>query len=541
MRREYGLLLAVLWSCSTSPVARPPCVTNDECGAGNVCFAEGCGDPVRGLVIEVAGNGIGDQFTQDFAIDDGALGATQNLEFGEPLHVIGEFQRDRFYSDPVRLLAIGKSEVLPGVSRVFEARIDQPLRGTYQFDLGAGKYRVTALPADVSVPPVTITDVTVRAGFSPAVVNFAFPTVDQAITLSGRLLKKVDKTQTPAIEVPLTAEGTAMDLQAFDPVTGDPLSQRFPVSSGQAGSNGNFSITINPRARDLKSVLLTATPHSGTLPLPTKKFMVPTPLPTALTLELGDFGEPMSVSGRAVDPNGVPIANAAIVLEGSVGGGGTFRSKLETSDADGRFSVQTLPAATTFMLTVIPPPESGAAATMLPVGTPGGPLSPSLIACDPRVTLTGQVLTPEGAPAGNVAVRAIEQSTGSTRPLALNSSEVMTDAAGLFAIRLDPSTWRLEFSSGTLPMASRLVVVTPPQIVNGIKEMTQSLAAPIQLASARLVRGVVTGTNAKQVSAPIPFATLRFFKVSTDQVPTAILLGTAIADQNGQYTINLPR
>lgn len=544
MNRTLLALALVLGGCATSPPQSPPCVSNEECAHGNVCFAEGCGDPLRGIVIEVSGNGIGGQYARDFAIDDGTLGAAQNLDFGEPLRLIGEFQRGSFYAEPVKLQAVGASELIPGVSRVYQALIEQPMGGAYQLALGAGRFRVTAIPVDAAVPPVTVREVVVRASFSAPQINFLFPTLEQAITLSGRLLKKVDTTRFPSLEVPLTATGTSMDVQAFDSETNEPLSQRFPVSSGQPGANGNFTMTLSPRVKDLKTVLLLATPRDATLPLPTKKFVLTTPLPAVVTLELGDTGAPLIVTGRAIDADQQPIANASVLLDGSVNGNGTFRSRLATTDATGAFTLDTLPGAGAMKLTVMPPPESLAAVTTFNVRSPAsdGPLDPAVVKCDVRATLTGQVLNPDGAPAQGVVVRAIEQVGSSiSRPLPLEGADTQTEADGRFSLRVDPATWRLEFSSSALPLASRLVVVSTID-ANGNRVVSQELKAPVTLSRARSLTGVITGTNPVKGTAPVSWATVRVFRVTPGgSSSTVILMGTTVADERGRYSVNLPR
>lgn len=541
-----ALVLFVTGGCARSTELVPACVADAQCGGSAVCFAEGCGDPLTGLVIEVSGNGVGGQFSRDFAIDDGTLLAVKDLALGEPLRVLGEFQRDGFYSEPVRVLAVGASELVPGLSRVFETRVDQPVRGAFQMPIGAGRFRITAVPVDASVPPVVVRDVLVRSAFSAPAVNFAFPTLAQAVTLSGRLLKYVDTSKFPNVEVALTEPGAAMDLQAFDPLTRDPLSQRFPVSSGQAGANGNFTMTLSPRARALNEVLLIASPRDATQPMPTRQFTISTPLPTAVTLELGDTGAPLKVTGQAVDAAGLPLANAQVVLSGTVLGGGTFRSRVVLTDPQGTFALEALRAAEPQSLTILPPPQSRAAATTASVRLPDadGALLPGVVRCDDRITLRGQVLTPEGAPAIGIGVRADEQLaiSGPARPLPLEASGTTTDGLGEFALPLDPGTWRLEFTSGGLrPMASRLVVVTSTVDGSGAKVLTQTLAAPVSLARGRRVTGLVTGSTASSQVTPVPYATVRFFRVAPGEASPAILLGTTVADEQGLYSITLPR
>ncbi len=530
------------------------CSSNDQCAAGQLCFAEGCGDPGSGIVVEVAGDGLASQFAQDFTIDDGTLGATHDFDLGAPLQIIGEFQRERtgnpdptnrtFYTDPVRLVATGVSSMVPGIARSFEQRVDMPVRGTYEMSVGAGTFSVVALPTDPSVPPVTVSGITVRAGLETPAVDFVFPSVDGAVTVSGQLLKTIDTSVVPAVQVALQV-GNAIDLQAFDPVTRDPLSQRFPVSSGQVGANGNFTITLNPAARSLNSVLFVAMPRDATSITPTREFVVPTPLPATLTLQLGDFGPAVKVSGQAMSVRNEPIANAQVVLEGTVAGGGTFRSRVVSTDANGVFALDTLQGQGPMTLTIVPPSTSTSAVTTSTVRVPAsnGPLD-GVLPCDDRVSLTGRLLKPDGTPAARVAVRAVEQSLSSTalpRPLPLDPVEGLTGDDGSFSLRLDPATWRLDFLPGTLPLASRLITVDNQVDANGSRIMSQALPSPVQLAFGRTVSGTVLAQVGGKSGVTVPFASVRFFRVKpVSGQASAILLGTTVADERGAYSITLP-
>ncbi len=243
LRASTAVVLLGCACANTGYLPTNTCTTDLECPAQQLCFAEGCGDPGSDIVVEVSGAGLTNQFARDFTIANGTLGATYDFNLGAPLLVIGEFQRERggspdptnraSYTDPIRLIANGFSELIPGTARSFEQRFDAPLRGTYQLLIGAGNFNVTAIPVDPSVPPVIASNIVVRSGQAPPVVNFVFPSVDGAVTLSGRLLKTIDTSTVPARETALTDANSAFDVQAFDPSTHLPLSQRFPASSGQ--------------------------------------------------------------------------------------------------------------------------------------------------------------------------------------------------------------------------------------------------------------------------------------------------------------------
>ena len=167
MKSLLPLTLLVLSAGCASPPSKgmPVCSSDDEClVSGQLCFAEGCGDPGKNIVVEVQGGAINGQFARDFPFATGTLGANQDFDLRSPLSVSGEFQRDRSsssnpldrtaYTDPVVVRAVGQSTLLPGISRTFEARFDKPERGSFEMKVGAGDFVVTAMPSDRTVPPV---------------------------------------------------------------------------------------------------------------------------------------------------------------------------------------------------------------------------------------------------------------------------------------------------------------------------------------------------------------------------------------------------
>lgn len=554
IRALPALALFALAGCSMAGrtgASAITCTTDAECGPNQLCYAEGCGDPGRGIVVEVGGDPQGGLYARDVPIADGSLGKVQDFGLGDPLVVTGEFQREKtgnvdptnrtFYGDAVVIRALGQSELIPGISRSYEQRFDRPERGRYAMNTGAGVYKLTAWPIDPSVPPAAVDGVLVEAGQGSPDVTFAFPAVEGAVTISGRLLKRYDPTQIPNIEIALT--GTSMDVQAFDPGTREPLSQRFPISS-----QGVFTITLGPKAKELPAVLFVVTPRSTATPTPSKTFLVEAPFPNSVTLELGDYGDAVEITGQVQSQAGAPVAQAQVVVEGTVAGGGTFRSRVALTDQNGVYTLSTLANAPgqSLSLFVIPPAMSDAAVTRvnLSIDVANKKIEPELVTCDDRLTVTGTVLTPEGEPARGVGIRAVEHvanvEPGNERPFPLAPVEVFTDANGAYELRLDPATWRLDFVDPALPLASRLVTVRP--LTDDQGEPVTSFSQPtVTLAKGRTISGVVTGTVSVKADAPVPYSTVRFFRVtSVEGRPSAILLGSTVADDTGRYSIVLP-
>jgi hypothetical protein len=562
------MVLVVMSGCSAK-LASPErhCAADSDCDSGQLCFAEGCGDPGKGIVVEVEGGALNGQFAHDFSLESG-LGAVADFPIGPPLSVSGEFQRERSassnpldrtsYTDPVVLRAVGESTLLPGITRTYEERFAAPERGFFEMKVGAGSFVITAMPGDRTVPPV-VNSVQVATNALPA-VTFDFPAVDGAPALTGQLIKKVDRTLLPPEPVLLSSGYPSIDLQLFDVQNNQPLSQRFPVAS----TSGEFAITISPEARNRTSLILVASPREPGVPIPTKRFVLPAAQTSAVALEYGDFGDDADVEGTILDSTGAPIAGAQVVLEGTVVGDGTFRSKIVETNATGDFKVDSLGSKSegSFQLTVAPPKGSRAAYSQknvtVTVSTPPGAtkpvakLSPTTITLDDRLIARGLVTQPGSSelPAAGVFVRATLQvetltATDEVKALPIEPAEGVTAEDGTFELPLDPGVWRFEYSPGDLlPLSSRLVTIKATiDDKTGLKLPTQVLN-PVELSFPRTVAGTVTGVVMGQngaVEQVVPYSQLRFFRVTNvEGRPASILLGTAIADDRGKYQVVLP-
>jgi hypothetical protein len=361
------------------------------------------------------------------------------------------------------------------------------------------------------------------------------------------------------LSAPYVANGGTVpivDLQIFDVQTNQPLSQRFPIAS----TTGEFAITISPEARNKASLILVAAPREPGVAIPTKSFVLDGGLSSAVALEYGDFGDAADVQGTILDSVGAPIAGAQVVLEGTVGGDGTFRSKIVETDAAGAFKVSSLGSKSdgSFQMTVVPPKASRAAYSQRnvsvrvtqPLGAPSpvGELKPASFTLDDRLIARGSVTRPGGGkPAIGVFVHATLQvqtttSTGDARALPVEPAEGITADDGTFQLPLDPGVWRFEYTPGELlPISSRLVTIKAAiDEKTGLKLPTQDLN-PVELSWGRTVSGAVTGNMGAQVSQPVPYSQLRFFRVTTvEGRPASILLGTTIADDSGKYQVVLP-
>lgn len=539
------LLLSLLWvtACASRAMYQPaPCQSDDECGAGQICFPEGCADPGVGIVVEVTGSNSSGFYEQDLAIPDGTLAPVLDLQVNGPLSLVGTLLREKSagvdpasreaFTDPLEVLAIGSSDLIPGLARAYQANLSQTERGVFSMPIGAGTYRVTAQPAG-AVPPLSIAKVSATSN-KPASVEFVFPSVQGTVTLSGRLLKVTG--DRPEFEVPLDV---AMNLQAFDPLTQQAISQRVPVSAGSA-AKGMFIVTMAPSAALLTSVLLVASPRDSNLAVPTKTFVVPTPLPTTVTLAMGDYGQALSLYGQVFDVTHAPIINALVVIDGIVKGGGRFHSKIVTTDMKGEFKLDALANAPGHLMVVAiaPPASSRATMTQLSFDVLQHLSEPVSFYCDDRLIVTGVLNRPDGTAARGVRVQATAQ--GADGPLPLTDTEAVTDSTGSYHFALDTGAWRLDFLPGDdLPRFSRLVTVKPNTDVHGTPLKTLTLGS-LNLPKGRRVTGSVSNSSYTE-SQLMPSASIRFFRVTqAEGKSSSVLLGTAISDSRGRYSMTLP-
>jgi hypothetical protein len=521
-----------------------------------VCFADGCADPTRDLAVEITGGTTNGLFAQDFDVPQ--LGQTQDFSIPGPLTIGGSFQRERtaaidptqrsIYTDEVLVRATGESEILPGIARSFQARFSMTDRGTFSMNVGQGRFTVTAFPTDPEVPPQTFAGISANRD-AGATVNFAFPSLEGSITLSGRLIRS-RVASTPPTETYLTQ--SPLDLQAFDPRTSEPLSQRIETSTGRPGARGDFILVMSPKAATLAQVELVASPRESGTSVPTKRFTITPPYAANLTLELGEYGEPIpEVPGQVLGFDGQPLAMATVVVEGRVNGGGQFRSRIAQTDGEGRFSLELLPTTNaSLVLTVFPRAGDRSAITQVPIqvnGTPGmkASIAPSVVRCFERTIVSGTITTPEGMPASQVTVRAVDVSSTSRRPLPLDDVEATTSGDGAYSLFLDSGDWRLEFvpapSLAGTPQTSRLITVAPLTMSADGGLFSMQTITSISLPKGRRVTGTITSTFSNRGATPLTSATIRFFRVTrVDGKPISVLLATGVTDAAGSYTVILP-
>jgi hypothetical protein len=526
-------LLALGAGCAYLPDGDPDesrlvCRSDAECAEGQVCFADGCGDPGQNIVVEVTPNPKAGLHAQDFRVEN--LRPQQNLELFGPATLQGQVRRETLlptpgsetiaYSSTVTVRASGESLLIPGVVRRYEGTL-VPANGSYQLAVGSGRFTVTLLTADPLVPPLVDTREVEPGRTVP--LDFLLPSSGSLIKLAG----KVVRDEAELVEADL-------EVQALDDSLA-PLSQRVPVARG----TGEFILALSPAAAKLTHVLVQVTaPRTGEL-VPQKTFTVdPRPGVTA-PLELGDYGEPVAVQGRLVNRDGKPVANASVYLQGKVGGGGQFRSRSVLTGTDGRFELSSLPSHpdTPLTLYAVPPPSSTSGITFQATAVPRGGTTLRDIVCEDKVILQGTLMRPEGVPAAGARVVAepVGAVAGWPRPAVGVEADSATGEDGVYRIRLDPGEYRFDFIPGeNLPRVSRFVTVLPAELLE---------LAPFTLSKGRRITGLVTMSE-PQLQGPtpgVPYASVRFFRVvNVEGQPTAVMLTQTVADSSGSYAATLP-
>jgi len=533
----------------------PTCVVDAECGSGEVCFPDGCGDPGQNIVVEVTGNSTG-LHAQDFKLA-GPLRASESFDLRGPLILTGRLEKQAEgsggvldYTDGVSFSAVGKSDLLPGINRVYSLTLPRADQSLYSMFLGSGTFNVTARPADAAIPSERKM-ITARAGKLLG-QPFEFKALDQRLVLTGTLVKTLG---------PPAKYLTGMSLQVFESAGGSPLSQPAVVQS-----NGSFDLYIHPDAAALSSITIVATPIDNTALVPSKNFVL-SPVPSSQDMlppfELGDFGDPLPmVSGKILSAQATPVAEATVTLEGSVGGGGSFRSRSVTTDMNGVFQVDMLPSApgTAYTLTVIPPPlsSSGILQTQVRAGldkngmptlmSPTGPDKRAEFTCPDRVPFGGTVYYPDGMPARGVKIEAVAVGALDMRPVPSSIATTFTDDFGTYQLLLDPARYRLDYLPGEfqLPRKSRFLRVEQPTEPDaGVRRDAYYLSI------GRTVSGVVTvrpnmedlpdGGVIPGVGTPAPNALVRFYRVTQiEGTDTSLLVGEGYTDERGSYSVSLP-
>lgn len=505
----------------------PSCSTDQDCQAGEVCFVDGCGDPGTNLAVEVVPAG---QYPQDFAVE--GLEATQNLQLGSTATIGGLMLTEGFPDTPfgtrVFLTLSGESSVLPGVFRHYQATVTPAVDGSYSVPVGTGNYVVNATPLDATVPPITGALVAVGPS-SKGVLDFAFASPADRLVLPGTVLLSSGAPPSGAFSV-----------QALDPSTDLPLSQPAQVQA----TDGAFVLEISSEALLLPSFTVEVRPSDPTQLVPVQRFtLFGGQLSATLALVIGDPGAPVTVSGRALDSTGAPVANAAVFIDEIAQGGGHLVTASVHTTADGSFSIPALPtdAAAGAALWILPAPGTNPAAVQSTITIDPKGANLGNVICPDRQLLTGKVKRPDGTAFAGAKVTAVPLVSDGPLKTVTAGADTTTTSDGTFLLPLDPGGYRLDIVPGEkLPRTSRYVTVDADVTSSG--SGTTKTVPDVVLSNGRTLQGtvMVAGMDGAP-DQPAPLAAVKFYRiVQVNGMLTSMPLAEGLADSNAQYSVTLP-
>jgi hypothetical protein len=541
--KKVSLLLLVASACAgfenQSRVGNT-CSQDSQCRGGQICFSEGCAVPAEDFVVEVSGQAVAGEYAQDFVVPK----VTARLDFElRPIALVGEVGRELeypavanqrvAYRESVRLTAEGFSERLPRVRRSQSWTLPASETGYFSVSVGSGIFDLVASANNLEIPPVLVRSVRFSSD-TPNMVPIRFASIQGMVQLAGRILKR--KATSSESELLLDDE---VELQAFDVTPNKNTgSARVPVSQKVAASKrGEFSFNVSPEARMLPRILLNVTPSRLGSLTPSQSFMIDAPFTKALDLELGGRTDAMRTArGIVIDESKRPIVDAHVQVQVQTNNGGTVKSAIAVTNASGEFTIDVVEGLATSM-TVVPPADSAYSATQLTtalVNDLSGLQFPP-VTLSAKQLVSGKLTLPSGAPAVGVEVRAVADEnqavsqSGWSPPLGTPS--VLSDGEGLFSLPLDRGLFRL-VAQPTKESASTAVTIDTRE------------RAPTELVELNLVPGErISGTVIGEKQRPIKYATVRFFRTSKQNASgaAAVLVGEAVADSNGEYSVILPK
>ena len=212
---------------------------------------------------------------QDFLVQE-LRPQHNNIAIQGPQSIQGAARKDNMaYEQSIHLRVSGKSAIIPGITRHFEATVTpQKESGFYSMHVAAGTYSIVATPADSAIPPLVQVGRTIEPG-AVATVDLLMPSQASLRYIEGRLVKLAE---------------AKMEIQVVDAAGEQALSQRSTVAP-----DGSFRLTHLPPPSG--EIAIVAAPADSTAMVPTKTFQIATST-KALVLELGEYGVAVAASGR---------------------------------------------------------------------------------------------------------------------------------------------------------------------------------------------------------------------------------------------------
>ena len=534
----FAVTGALVLSCRAQLTAIPPCTTDLDCGSEEICFQDGCGDPGRGLTMQVTHQGV----AQEFPINE--LRSTYDQELGRPPVFTGQIKQATAtgqtpFTGKVILRGFGQTLHLPGVGRRIDASV-LPFSGGYSAGISTGEYGGAQFGplhvfAEAGGPPVRLNGSWSFQPGSRVPLDVTFPPAAALTRITGTLLLSLNAgVMTTPMQVQVLEPGWHRPISQIVPV--DPITGLFTVLAPPMAPGEPFEILATPRDGMLAESITPVRVFPGTV----------TGSITTLLLQMEEFGSTVSLSGTVLDSKGQPLGGAKVFTERQIQGGKhNYKGGSTTTASDGSFLVKALPTLSVddpVSLWIIPDSglESGTLQVVLSVPLQDGSLPP--LRCPPRVPVVGQVLRPNEQPAAGVLVRAqpLEAATaGGSKPPG-DPVEVTTDAQGNFRLFADPGEYRLDFLPDLLPRVSRRVTVYP-QPGTATPEAVQ--VPTFTLWNGRTLSGKITGfpTAGAIEPAALPNASVELFRVVwEDGKQNSYSLGKVTTDSEGKYILTIP-
>lgn len=520
------LVLLLLWGCEAlfvDVIDGGDCLSDLDCvvrGAEQVC--------VIGVCVDADNSALDQVHLEVRPSDDSDLAPQQLLEVatvsGDPRAEIvlrsTSLARGRVLDEasgaglPAQVVAVQQGGI-PGRALVVTTTSDGP-EGRFSLPLVADEtYSLSFWPNDTRRAPAFYADFVASAGGSSSYDDnpVAFPDAESLRLLEGRVV---------AGEGSATLGVEGVELRLLD-------GSRRVSSLARTDSTGQWQLWL-PEDVSARSLTLEARPTAENRLVPTvSQTLVPVDVSAPVVLDLGALGAPVPFTGVVADVTGVPVVDAKLFINGSLGGG-SFAATVLT-DAAGRFDEELRPGR--YELVVVGPTPGNAG--LLAGYTVDLDVETSLIALNLplRVLMSGAVLDAAGAPVANatISLRRVGELGGEENPALEGlgwTFTTVTDIDGSFSQYVDPGRYRVTIepdSSTTRPRLSALLEVAEDSLVH------RFTLPPSRVVAGRIVREDGQPVAGAAVSAYAPF-------VGEDSV--SLELGATQCKADGSFELLLP-
>jgi hypothetical protein len=513
-------LLVALAACGCSlrepHVTAGSCTSTRQCAQSNLCFLGECRAPASGLTVVTADvRPAGDsafgprQVRVDLrvsALNDFNLtpvvplsGTVAQLQDGAPPLAI-----------PGALVTLtNRTPILP--DRVEQIVSSADAAGAFSLRVPQGSWDVLVQPPAV-LPPFRPPALDTAAAPSPfdislpqpsALVGFQGVLVAGGAPLAGASVTAVDAQGGP-LSAPVLSQADGGFALSLPPGT-----SQYALQIGPAAGGADAGVPAGAAAPDPLPTY-DPVPPSATIPLP---------LPPAST-----------VTGIVLDSNGSPVVSAVIHARSTSTTSGWTLSRSAVTLTDGTFTLTLRDGDYALKAAPLADPNAPALSIEKDVTVAGGTVVD--FTCPPKLRRFGQVLGPDGAPAG-ANIQIIATRLADRLVTTRNAFTQATDANGIYHLVADAGVWRLE----VVPPADSGL---PRKIVQVVLDGTDpgEIALPtIQIFPALHAVGSVCGGGCGAATV-LPGATVTFY--SLDSNGRSVLLGSALTDRNGHYEAVLP-